>query len=183
MMDSNTINRRTVLKSGLFLAATAGLVLPPTMAEATQTGREVAFQNVHTGDEFRGEYYYNGRYLPDAFREIKSVMRDHRTNDIFPIDPRLLDIMFVLQQRLKKGQPFEVYSGYRSPKTNAMLRRLSFGVAEHSLHMNGQAVDLSLPGVKLNYLYKTAARLDAGGVGFYPDSNFIHLDTGRVRQW
>lgn len=176
------IERRQLLKGGAFMMF-ASLVGLPSLAEASIPGREVTFTNMHTGERFTGEYWQNGVYLPDAFGEIKTVLRDHRNNHIFPIDPRLMDILYVIQRRFNMDIPYEVYSGYRSPETNAMLHRISHGVAEHSLHMQGQAVDLRLPGIKLSDLRRKASRLKAGGVGYYPDSGFVHLDTGRVRQW
>lgn len=187
------LDRRGFLKSGLVAgaAAAAGLILPGSDAFAaalaqppgSKGGREISFVNVHTGERFSGEYWTTEKYLPDAFRAIKHVMRDHRTDEIFPIDPRLIDILFVLQHKLGSRRSFEILSGYRSPKTNAVLRRVSYGVAKKSLHMQGQAVDLRLPGISLAGLRRAAMSLQAGGVGFYPGSRFVHLDTGRVRHW
>ena len=191
--EAKNVNRRDFIKSGLLTAgvATAGLILPGTDAFAaalaqpsiSKGGREISFVNSHTGERFSGEYWSAEKYLPDAFREIKSVMRDHRTNEIFPIDPRLIDILFVLQRKLGNRRGFEILSGYRSPKTNAILRRVSYGVAKKSLHMQGQAVDVRLPGTSLSGLRRAAMGLQAGGVGYYPSSEFVHIDTGRVRHW
>jgi uncharacterized protein YcbK (DUF882 family) len=177
-------DRRGFLKHGLLFTAALGF-WAPSLARAADpsAARVMAFTNAHTGEAFRGEYWYGGRYLPDAFGEIKSVLRDYRTNDTFPIDPRLIDILFVLQHRMKNFTPFEVYSGYRSPATNAKLRRAGGGVARGSLHMQGQAIDLNQPGTRLSYLERSAIGLKAGGVGFYPSSSFVHIDTGRVRNW
>ncbi len=177
-------DRRGFLKAGLFATATMGFWMP-TLAQAAKpmAGREIRLQNVHTGEKFSGEYWFNGKYIPGAFSEIKTLMRDHRTNERFPIDPRLMDILYVLHKRLDSRSPFEVFSGYRSIETNAKLRRLSSGVARRSLHMTGQAIDLSLPGVKLSTVRKSAISLKSGGVGFYPSSDFVHIDTGRVRSW
>jgi len=110
-------------------------------------------------------------------------MRDFRTNEKYPIDPRLIDLMFVLQKKLDNFTPFEIFSGYRSPATNAWLRRETDGVARGSLHMQGQAVDINQPGTRLSTLEDMATRMKAGGVGFYPASGFVHIDTGRVRSW
>ena len=177
-------DRRSFLKSGLFLTAALGFWMPDlAFAAKPPVGREMKLVNAHTGHKFSGEYWYNGRYLPDAFGEIKSVMKDHRTGEKFPIDPRLMDILYVLQRRAGNSANFRVFSGYRSPKTNASLRRHSESVAKGSLHMTGQAVDLELPGTKLSALKKTAISLKSGGVGYYPRDGFIHLDTGRVRHW
>ncbi|MGM0423021.1 MAG: DUF882 domain-containing protein [Pseudomonadota bacterium] len=158
----------------------------PTAADARNfavQGRSVQFTNMHTGEKFHGEYWENGKYNKDAFNEIKQVFRDHRADETFPIDPRLLDIMYVMQQRVGNKESYRLYSGYRSPKTNARLRKVSSGVAKKSLHMLGQAVDLSLPGTDLHKFRQQAVALKAGGVGYYPKSHFVHLDTGRVRHW
>jgi uncharacterized protein YcbK (DUF882 family) len=178
-------DRRTFIKRGLLFTAALGFWNPTlaTPALAAATGRTVRLTNVHTGESFAGEYWYDGKYAPDAFHEIKRLMRDYRSNEVFPIDPRLMDVLFVLQHRLKNYHPVEVFSGYRSPTTNAWLRRNSHGVARASLHMQGQAIDLSLPGTRLSTLHNAALHLRAGGVGYYPSSDFVHVDTGRVRTW
>jgi len=177
-------DRRGFLRHGLLFTAALGFWMPPlAQAAAPAVGREMAFTNAHTGEKFKGEYWYEGKYLPDAFSEIKTIMRDYRTNDKYPIDPRLIDVLFVLQRRMKNFTPFEIFSGYRSPVTNAMLRRASDGVARGSLHMQGQAADINQPGTRLSSLRKSAVGLKAGGVGFYPTSDFLHVDTGRVRIW
>jgi uncharacterized protein YcbK (DUF882 family) len=177
-------DRREFLKTGLFVSAALGFWMPSLAQAATPAiGRNVRLVNAHTGEKFVGEYWYDGKYLPDAFREIKFLMRDHRINEQFPIDPRLMDILFVLENRIGSSERFNVVSGYRSPRTNAMLRKTTEGVAKNSLHMSGQAVDLRLPGTRLSALRDKALGLKSGGVGFYPSSNFVHIDTGRVRAW
>lgn len=177
-------DRRGFLKHGLLFTAALGF-WTPSLAEAAKPakGRVMNMVNAHTGDRFKGEYWYDGRYIPEAFAEIKQLMRDHRTNEQFPIDPRLMDVMYVLQNRLKNFSKFDIFSGYRSPRTNAHLREVSNGVAYGSLHMQGQAVDLRQPGTKLSHLKKAALGLKSGGVGYYPSDGFVHLDTGRVRSW
>jgi uncharacterized protein YcbK (DUF882 family) len=186
--DAFDADRRSFLKHGLFMTAALGF-WSPSLAQASipgatvAMGRELHLTNVHTGERFRGEYWRNGRYLPDAFGSIKEVMRDHRTGERFPIDPRLMDVMYVLQHRLDNFSAYDVFSGYRSEATNARLRRMSHGVARHSLHMTGQACDLNLPGTHLLSVRKAACSLRCGGVGYYPSSDFVHVDTGRVRYW
>ncbi|HCS23331.1 MAG TPA: DUF882 domain-containing protein [Alphaproteobacteria bacterium] len=182
--DEYDSDRRGFLKAGLFAAAALGF-WTPALAEAAapRTARIVYLQNPYTGEKFTGEYWYNGRYIPSAFLEIKKLMRDHRVNEQFPIDPRLMDILYVMNNRLGTKNSYHVLSGYRSPATNARLRRQSEGVARNSLHMTGQAVDIRLPGTRLSNLRKTAMDLKSGGVGFYPRSDFVHVDTGRVRHW
>jgi len=186
--DQFQSDRRSFLKTGLAAVTALGFWTPDlsfasTGPAAGQVGRQMRLMNTHTGEKFNGEYWYNGRYLPDAFGEIKSVMRDHRTGEKFPIDPRLMDILYVLQHRLENMNAFDVFSGYRSPKTNAKLRKGSHGVATRSLHMSGQAVDIKLAGTNLSKLRTAAIKLNSGGVGYYPRSNFVHVDTGRVRHW
>jgi uncharacterized protein YcbK (DUF882 family) len=180
-------DRRGFLKHGLMFTAALGFWLPSKSFAAGATklpgARAMSFTNVHTGESFKGEYWHDGAYLPDAFGEIKTVLRDFRTGDKFPIDPRLMDILFVLQTRLRNYSTFNVFSGYRSPLTNAHLREVSNGVARGSLHMQGQAIDLDLPGTRLSYLEKAALHLKSGGVGYYPSSGFVHVDTGRARNW
>lgn len=183
--DQFDSDRRTFLKTGAFMTAALGF-WTPELAHASAgpaNGRDLHFTNVHTGEKFQGEYWSNGRYLPDAFGQIKSVMRDYRTGERFPIDPRLMDILYVLQHRLENFQGYEVFSGYRCEATNARLRRISRGVAAHSLHMTGQACDLNLPGTRLSHVRQAAITLKSGGVGYYPTSDFVHVDTGRVRYW
>lgn len=178
-------DRRGFIKRGLLFTAALGFWTPAlsTPAFAAAKGREIRMANMHTGEKFSGEYWYDGKYSPDAFSEIKSLMRDFRTGERFPIDPRLMDVLFVLQHRMDNFKAFKVFSGYRSPGTNAMLRKSSSGVARRSLHMQGQAADIALPGSSLSSLRKAALKLHAGGVGYYPRSSFLHIDTGRVRSW
>jgi uncharacterized protein YcbK (DUF882 family) len=178
-------DRRGFLKHGLLFSAALGF-WSPTLAladEPVRKGRSMHFTNMHTQESFKGEYWYDGEYIPGAFSEIKTVLRDYRTGDRFPIDPRLMDVLYVVQRRLDNFSPFNVFSGYRSPRTNAMLRETTDGVARGSLHMQGQAIDVNLPGTRLPTLQKAGIRLRSGGVGYYPSSDFVHLDTGRVRNW
>ncbi|MBU0859554.1 MAG: DUF882 domain-containing protein, partial [Alphaproteobacteria bacterium] len=115
---------------------------------------------------------------------INIVLRDFRRNEVYPIDPRVIDILYMVRAKTgSQGGTFEVLSGYRSPKTNAMLRKASGGVAKNSLHLTGQAIDIRMDGINTRKLNEVAKSLDAGGVGYYPRSNFVHLDTGRVRHW
>lgn len=184
--DTTHINRRSILRAGGIIAAATALWWPREAAAAPiafAKGRELQLKNAHTGENFRGEYWYDGRYNSDAFRDIKKFMRDHRTGEIFPIDPRLIDVLFVLHHRLGKNTPFTLYSGYRSPKSNAQLREESSGVAKKSLHMLGQAADIGLEGMSTQSIAAQAKSLQAGGVGHYPASRFVHVDTGRVRSW
>lgn len=145
--------------------------------------RFVSFQNTHTGESTKLTYWEQGKYLPDALAEINKVLRDHRTNDVTRMDPKLMDQLFVLRQKLDTNQPFQIISGYRSPRTNAMLRAKGRGVARRSLHTTGQAIDIRVAGRSLSQVRLAALSLSAGGVGYYPKSQFVHLDTGRIRRW
>ena len=145
--------------------------------------RKITFRNSHTGETFSGVYRVGDKYLPDAFERINVVLRDFRTDELFPIDPRVIDIIYAVHQQTQHDEPYEILSGYRCPKTNKMLRGASGGVAKNSLHMTGQAVDLRLPGFSTARIRDLAKSLRAGGVGYYSKSNFVHMDSGDVRHW
>lgn len=165
----------------------ASLVLPanatpPAPAPRTDV-RMLSFVNTHTGDTFAGAYWQNGNYVPDAMAAINHVMRDHRSGDVHDIDPRLLDQLHTLRGAVSAASPFQIISGYRSPATNAALAAASGGVASRSMHMDGRAIDIRVSGVALPRLRDAAIAMNAGGVGFYESSDFIHMDTGRARRW
>jgi uncharacterized protein YcbK (DUF882 family) len=145
--------------------------------------RELAFLNLHTGERIRAEYVHNGLVVPSAMHAISVLMRDHYNNKIHPIDPQLLDIAHNLQSRVGSHGVFEVVCGYRSPETNAMMHEASAGVAAHSMHIQGKAMDIRLPGVRLGSVRRTAVALNMGGVGYYPEDDFVHIDSGPVRKW
>lgn len=144
----------------------------------------LAFVNTHTGEKLDVVYREGPLYLSDALAEIDRLLRDHRSGDVHEIDRTLLDQLARLRGLLDAGRrPFHVISGYRSPKTNAMLASHGRGVATKSLHLHGRAIDIRLPGTELRTLHRAALSIRAGGVGYYARSNFVHLDTGRVRRW
>jgi uncharacterized protein YcbK (DUF882 family) len=146
--------------------------------------RDLAFYNTHTAESADVEYCRSGCLVPESLRKINYILRDTRTGDIKDIDVSLLDLLNRLARKLETDEPFHVISGYRSPSTNEYLRTHGGGgVAAHSLHLVGKAIDIRVPGVKLRKLYKTAIGLRGGGVGIYPASNFVHVDVGRVRTW
>lgn len=145
--------------------------------------RALAFQNPHTGDKLSLTYFEQGRYLTDALDEISFLLRDHRTDDVHAIDPELLDQLHDLKQMLGLHQPFDVICGYRSPLTNARLHAEHAGVANNSFHMHGRAVDIRIERFDLRRIHNAALAMHRGGVGYYPGSNFIHLDTGTFRTW
>jgi len=128
-------------------------------------------------------YFADGRYDPATLARVNHFLRDFRTGDVHPIDPGVLDILFALRTRADRDDPFHVISGYRSPHTNSLLRSRSEGVAAHSLHMEGRAIDVRLPGFPTRKLREIALGMRRGGVGYYAASDFVHLDTGRVRFW
>ena len=190
MSADKIITRRDIIKTGLLGGAVAtGTLCAAGTARAASfvmpraDRYKVSFRNTHTGESFTGVYRVGDRYLPEAFDKINHVLRDFRVGEEFPIDPRTIDIIYSVHQHTGRENMFDVLSGYRSPKTNAMLRKASTGVAKHSLHMTGQAIDLRLPGYDTYQLRKIAVNMKAGGVGYYRGSDFVHLDTGRVRYW
>lgn len=171
-----------------FLTALGGpLIVAATplhsLAAAADGPRELRFLHTHTGERLAVEYFGAGGYLDGALSAVNRFLRDFRTGDVHSIDPLLLDQLHALGSLTGSTRPFEVISGYRSPVTNAQLRQRSEGVAAGSLHMVGRAIDIRLTDVPLESLRAAARSLKAGGVGFYPASNFLHVDTGRVRFW
>ena len=184
-----TLTRRDIIKAGVL----GGLLLPVMATAPAQAARfaipssagamKVSFRNQHTGESFNGVYRIGDRYMPEAFEKINHVLRDFRTGEVFPIDPRVIDILYAVHDKSGANAPYEVLSGYRSPKTNAMLASTGDGVAQNSLHMTGQAIDIRLPGFSTKKLSDLGASLRAGGVGYYRKSNFVHMDTGQVRRW
>jgi uncharacterized protein YcbK (DUF882 family) len=191
----STVSRRAFL--GIGAVAAAGALMPgrafaalPANTAGTRRAlaldRALNFVHTHTGEHLAAEYCSAGEYLPDALGSINYLLRDFRVNAIKPIDPQLLDLLFELNGVLGTGQPFHVISGYRTPETNRMLQERGgahSGVASHSLHIEGKAIDIRVPGVGLDRLRDAATSLRMGGVGYYPTSDFVHVDTGRVRYW
>jgi uncharacterized protein YcbK (DUF882 family) len=155
----------------------------PVAAKLASDVRQAFVHNLHTGDVLDAVYYENGAYVPDALHAAMKVLRDWRSGEEHFMDPRLFDLMHSLRQKLDVRGPFQIVSGYRSAKTNAMMHRHSHGVAEHSQHILGKAVDIGFQGVELAHLHRAALSLRAGGVGYYPSSGFVHVDVGPVRQW
>lgn len=174
-------SRRTFL--GCVLAAVPVLAAPRRLSAASPAVRALRFMHTHTGERLTVEYFMGGAYDPDALATVNHFLRDFRTGDVHNIDPGLLDLLHGLQTRTESSQPFQVISGYRSPATNEMLRHRSEGVAAGSLHMQGQAIDIRLADVPLATLRRAALSAGRGGVGYYPASDFVHVDTGRVRAW
>jgi uncharacterized protein YcbK (DUF882 family) len=187
-----SISRRALLRmSGGALASVVGLSVtaralaaPALVGLKELNARTLSFEGYNTGEQLKEvTYWAEGKYVPDALAEINKAMRDWRTGEVYPIEPKVLDVLHQIGRTLETKCQFELISGYRSPKTNAMLHEFDPGVATNSLHMKGFATDISLPGRPLRKVYETALAMQMGGVGYYPDSNFIHVDVGRVRRW
>jgi uncharacterized protein YcbK (DUF882 family) len=174
-------SRRAFL--GTLVAATPIIAAPRRLLAESIGIRSLRFTHTHTGERLAIEYFSGGTYLPDALVTVNYFLRDFRTGDVHEIDPGLLDLLHGLTAVTETSRPFQVISGYRSPATNEMLRHRSEGVAAGSLHMKGQAIDIRLGDVPLAKLRQAALDARRGGVGYYPASDFVHVDTGRVRMW
>lgn len=184
MAAVHRVDRRQFFRLGA-MAALAGFA-PRAFANlnhAPNGERGLRFYHTHTGESLKVVYWQDGDYLPDSLAEVNHVLRDFRTNEVKPITPALLDLLHRVQDGLGSHEPFHIISAYRSPVTNQMLHENSSGVASHSLHMDGLAIDVRLPGRDLRQLRQVAMAQKAGGVGYYPSSQFVHLDVGRVRHW
>jgi uncharacterized protein YcbK (DUF882 family) len=175
-----TWSRRGFLGAVVTLAP--GLVNRRVLARSADA-RSLRFTHTHTGERLTVDYFERGDYVPDALEAVNHFLRDFRTGDVHRIDPDLLELLHDLANVTGTSAPFQVISGYRSPATNVMLRHRSEGVAAGSLHMRGQAIDIRLGDVPLRRLHEEALRRRRGGVGYYPASDFVHVDTGRVRRW
>jgi uncharacterized protein YcbK (DUF882 family) len=179
-------DRRRFLQFGV--AAATSLFLPEAFGSVlkgatTEPERKLSFYNLHTGESLNTTYWADGQYQASELTAINHILRDHRTGDVTHMDTKLLELLNVLHSKIGSKQAFQVISGYRSPKTNAALRRKSNGVAKKSMHLQGKAIDIRLPDCQLSDLHKAALSCRKGGVGYYQKSNFIHVDTGRVRHW
>lgn len=183
-----SLTRRSFLASGL--AAGGLLALPSTsLAKATPAGgqplsRRLRLYNTHTGEQLDVTYFEQGVYHEDALHEIDFILRDHRANAAAPMARGVLDLVSDITRKLDTGKPVHIISGYRSPATNELLRKTGGGgVAKRSLHMDGIAIDIRIPGRDLRKVRAAAWSLQRGGVGLYTKENFVHVDTGRVRHW
>jgi uncharacterized protein YcbK (DUF882 family) len=169
-----------------YAVSTDGFV-PRDVSLAAHSVRSLSFDILNTGEKGHDiPYFVNGQYQADALFEINLLLRDWRMDKVKTIDPELLDTLFMVNRLTGAYRPFEIVSAYRSPLTNASLFAMSdygYGVARRSLHMDGRAVDIKLGGVSLSYVSKAARHLARGGVGYYPSSGFVHLDSGDVRNW
>ena len=185
MLDQSAQSRRAFLR--MVGGITAGLAVSSSaLAKApivSASDRKMTFYNLHTGESLETSLGANGLLLPQSLKEVNHLLRDHRTDEVIDMDTQLLTLLSNLKQVLGTSKPFHIISGYRSPTTNQMLSQNSNGVAKKSLHMQGKAIDIRVPGMDLKHLHKGALALKAGGVGLYSRSDFVHLDVGRVRYW
>ncbi len=165
------------------VGVSTGLMISPLGHAATRQQGELKLHHLHTGERLTVTYADDGGYLRDGLSDVNRFLRDFRTGEIYPIEPALLDILNAARLELSQNGTFEIISGYRSPKTNAALRAHGRGVAKRSLHMQGRALDIRLTGVTSADLRRFCVTLRRGGVGYYQKSNFVHVDTGRVRTW
>jgi uncharacterized protein YcbK (DUF882 family) len=176
-------SRRRVLKAGGALAGVSAAGLLAGTARSQETTKRVALLNLHTDERLDIVYFREGIYVPEALSAIEVVLRDFRTGERHAIDPHLMDYLVEVAHTVGVEPAFSVISGYRSPQTNAHLREQSTGVAQHSLHMEGRAIDVRINGVDCANLAAHAQDLKRGGVGYYRASDFVHLDTGAFRTW
>ncbi len=167
-------------------ATVAPVVLGASPVEAAPlvgSVRRIALHNVNTRESFEGVYWADGNYKPDALKKLDVLLRDHRAKQVCRYDPRLFDLLARVHASVESDAPFEVICGFRSRRTNAMARRRSRGVAKESYHTRGMAIDIRLPDAQLRGISEVAKSMQAGGVGYYPRSGFVHLDVGPVRTW
>ncbi|MBE2276530.1 MAG: DUF882 domain-containing protein [Rhodobacteraceae bacterium] len=184
-IGTNGFSRRGIL--GIFAAA--AVVAAPTYSNAfgllrgAGDIRRIRMYSGRTGESIDTIYWIEGEYIPDVLKEVNHFMRDWRTDDVAKMDARNFDIMAAAHRLMDVNEPYMLLSGYRSPKTNAMLRSKSGGVAKNSLHMKGMAADLRLKSRSVGQMAKAASACAAGGVGRYSRSNFVHMDCGAIRSW
>ncbi len=180
--SSHSPARRGFLRncSGALILASG--LLPFEIANASSR-RVISMHNTHTGEQLELCYFRDGRFVTEACKRLNHLLRDFRSGDVHTIDPKLYDLVYAIQTEVGHRGKVEIISGYRSPATNDKLRKSSNGVAKRSLHMQGQALDIRLAGVDTAKVRDAALALRAGGVGYYRKSDFVHVDTGRVRHW
>lgn len=179
------ISRRDLIRLGILTAVSCAVPFKAfaSVKDILSTDRLLSFHNLHYNEDLDVVYWKDGKYVPEALTQINHMFRDHYTGQIKPIDTNLIDLLFDIKITLDSNKPFHIISGYRTRKTNLSISRRIKGVARNSFHIKGKAVDVRLPGNRLKDLRHTAYELKAGGVGYYPKSNFVHLDVGRPRYW
>ncbi|WP_341502024.1 DUF882 domain-containing protein [Gallaecimonas sp. GXIMD4217] len=180
-MQSIQLTRRRFL-AGLGTLAVAG-ALPGKALASTGHQRALSFLNLHTGERASGTYWQAGAYQQEVLDGFNQVLKCHRSGEVTNMDKGLFDQLSQLTQTLGYQGEIQIISGYRSPAANAAMKKAGRNVATRSFHTLGRAIDVRLPGMNLAKVHKAALAMKAGGVGYYPGDNFIHLDTGRVRRW
>ena len=188
--ESIALSATSVITRRRFIAIAGSVAAVSATAPATAvamltapSARRLKFYNLHTDERLDVVYFEKGRYVPQALAEINFILRDFRQNIVAPMHPGLLDLVTAICRKLHSDAEIGVISGYRTPQTNAMLAARSEGVAHHSLHMDGMALDWRVPGRTLEELHRAALAVRGGGVGYYPASDFVHTDIGRIRYW
>jgi uncharacterized protein YcbK (DUF882 family) len=176
-------HRRSFLKTSAVLASALSVPAMARAATAAPHERVLRLYNTHTGESIKSVFWAEGDFIPDALVDINKLLRDHRSNTVATMDPKLLLLLDSVSAKFGGSEVLHVISGYRSPETNAKLAKASGGVAKHSMHLDGKAIDIRLPGRDLAKLHKAALAMQGGGVGYYPSSQFVHMDTGRLRNW
>jgi len=176
-------NRREFLKKSIFLGA--GLLVSPSelFSYRLPVDRTIKLYNTHTGEHLKATYWAKDHFVLSEIKKLNHFLRDYRTGDVKEFDIKLFDLLYAIQLIRDTNKPFQVLSAYRSPKTNEMLRHKSEGVAKNSFHLKAKAIDINLPGTELGDLKKLSMFLRRGGVGYYPKSGFMHIDTGPIRYW
>ena len=175
--------RRSFLKTSAVIASAMSVPALARAAVMPPNERVLRLYNTHTGESVKRVFWAEGQFVPDALTDINKLLRDHRNDSIAHMDPQLLLLLDRVSSTVGPNDMLHVISGYRSPESNAMLAAAGDGVAKHSMHLEGKAIDIRMPGRSLAALHKAAMNANGGGVGYYPDSQFVHMDTGRVRHW
>ena len=183
VMVSRYLSRRDFLKMSAGGVVVASTLPSVCWASRADEPRVLAMNNLNTGELLESCYFDGSDYVDKELKRLDKFCRDHRRNEVHPMDRRLFDQISQIQKLIGTENEVIVISGYRSPATNSSLRNSSSGVAKKSMHMEGKAIDFRLDGVKLSKVRDAALSLKAGGVGYYPRSNFVHIDTGLVRSW
>lgn len=188
-MRSTRLLSAALITAGALLASSTLLIRPAAITKAAEPSASapeyrLRMFHTHTGERIDVVYRKGETYLPEAIAQLNHFLRDHRTGDVHAYDPRLFDLLTALEKQIgRPGAEIDVICGYRTPWSNAFLRQHSAGVAMHSLHMEAEAIDIRIPGISTWTLRNAALALHLGGVGYYPLSDFVHVDVGRVRQW
>lgn len=182
LVSKKTDNYAMFTRLSHFTALVITLLLP-TVLGAGGDSRSLSFYHTHTGKNLVVTYYQDGEYLPAGMSAINAFLADWRNGQEKNMDPALMDILWDIQMSSRHLETYEVISAYRSPETNSLLRSRSNGVAKNSQHIPGKAIDIRLRGMDTTKLRDTALQLKRGGVGYYAKSDFVHVDTGRVRRW